>query len=167
MLAQGGHIENLENYQNLVQAVVLKATFKFNLPDFGLTTNDLVQEGNLALIKAAKTFNQNDGRAKFETYASVCIKNRIIDILRTYTARGGSPSPQQLFDDMVSDKDYLDLALKRDTLEKALKTLPEIERAIFNSYFQGHSYAEIAKIFEITPKKIDNTIQKVKSLVRG
>ena len=154
--------------EKLVRAVVYKHTYKINLCDFGLTEADLVQEGSLALLKAERTFDQEDGRAKFETYASVCIRNRIFDILRSKTNQNTHAFVEAMCpDEFVSGTDYLDLALKRDILERVLVSLPEIERAIFNSYFAGHSYAEIAKIFETTPKRIDKTIQKVKQLVRS
>ena len=156
----------MQNYQKLVRAVVFKTTVNFNLAEFSLTEDDLIQEGNLALMKAIKTFKPHDGRAKFETYASVCIKNRILDILRSQTTDTNVSVDIIPENFLVTDYDYLDLAIKRDILDKALKMLPGIERAIFNSYMEGHSYAEISKIFEIAPKKIDNTIQKIKSLVK-
>jgi RNA polymerase sporulation-specific sigma factor len=134
-----------------------------------LTEQDLVQEGMISLLRAHDTFNV-DGGASFETYATRVIRNRLIDIIRRQKGRGFVDYSGDL-SDIVAERKY-DPQVEEEFLEKSslikkiLAQLPDVERAIFNSYAQGYSYDEIVKIFDISKKKIDNTVQKVRKLVR-
>jgi len=147
----------MNEWLKLVTVVVRKIIFTYKVKNF--SEEDLVQEGMLALLKARNTFKE-DGGAKFETYASRCIHNRVIDVIRR--ERG----TDSLDFEISSQDDGVERELRDEILERVLTQLNEIERAIFNSYIQGYTYTEIAKIFEINNKKIDNTIQKVKIFVR-
>ncbi|MCL2570723.1 MAG: sigma-70 family RNA polymerase sigma factor [Firmicutes bacterium] len=151
---------NLERYQKLVTTVVRKTVFRYDSASF--SEEDLIQEGMIALIRAQRTFREELG-IKFETYASNCIKNRIIDIIRK---ESGAPAESKIEADETAKADPMDLIEKKEIIATVLEKCTDIERAVFNSYIQGYSYQEIAKIFELSPKKIDNTIQKVKILVR-
>jgi len=156
------NIEDLNTYRKLVIAVVRHAIFKLDKHP-SLSEEDLIQEGLIALLRAQKTYKGNKG-AKFETYASICIRNRLIDILRKENTKTYIESTQIT---EIPDTDYkIELVEKEEILKNVLKTCTEIERAILNSYLQGFSYTEIAKIFEITSKKIDNTIQKIKNKIK-
>ena len=48
-----------------------------NYAGYGLPQADLIQEGNIGLMKAVDTFD-SDRRARFSTYASRCIENAIL-----------------------------------------------------------------------------------------
>ena len=131
----------------------------------GIPEQDLSQEGHIALIRARQTFNAELG-VKFETYASRVIKNRFIDLLRKENESTG------LLNDSATTgatiEDHYNIVEKSELVKKILNTqVTPIERAIFNSYARGHGYDEISKIFDITKKKIDNTIQKVRNKIRA
>ena len=155
-------MENLREYEKLVTVVVRKTVFNYRLNELGLTEEDLVQEGLLALLRAKKTFKEGKG-AGFKTYASICIRNRTIDIIRKAK---GEPFVQHDFLQSSSDINMYDQTEKEEILNSVLDKCSKVERAIFNSYIQGYSYSEIAKIFELQKKKIDNTIQKIKQSVK-
>lgn len=150
------------NDNRLVAAVVRKFARSH------VSEQDLHQEGMLALIKARTTFNPDAG-VKFETYASRVITNRIIDVLRKQRDAapgrfaGSETSADQIPADFSMENEVNLLEVKRFLRERCT----EIERAVFNSYIEGFSYSEIGKIFELTPKKIDNIIQKVKRLIKS
>ncbi|MBQ7973644.1 MAG: sigma-70 family RNA polymerase sigma factor [Clostridia bacterium] len=145
-------------HERMIRAIVRTAMRKYEVVD--IEEEDLFQEGTLALLKAEKTYKP-DGGAKFETYASVVIHNRIVDIIRTYkpektglTEPVGNPPDDEL-------KELLKI------LHEVLDNCSEFEKAIFNAYFQGYSYQEICEIFGINKKKVDNTIQKIHRLARS
>ena len=122
---------------------------------------DLIQEGMLAYVKAQQTFKP-DQNAKFDTYASRVITNRFIDLLRKHH------KDAPLDEEQTPDAHTLDDAMDISEIKRVLaQSVPELERAIFNSYIEGFSYDEIGKIFDLTPKKIDNTVQKVKKIIKA
>lgn len=133
-----------------------------------LSEQDLFQEGMIALLKAKQTFKADSG-AKFETYASRCIHNRLIDVLRReHSKRPESESHDAADATGQSLEDEIDIIEKNDTIRRILREeCTDIERAIFNSYIEGFSYEEMSKIFELPRKKIDNTIQKIRSKIKS
>jgi RNA polymerase sporulation-specific sigma factor len=149
------------NYERLVRVIVRR------FGNTGIAEDDLFQEGMIALLKAKKTYDEHQG-VKFETYAAAIIRNRLIDIvrgkrLRTETESGGTQA------DMLTGRtlqDEVELIEKNELLQEVLDECSEIERAVFNAYFQGFSYSEICKIFAINNKKIDNTVQKIKKRIQ-
>jgi len=134
----------------------------------GVNEQDLKQEGMVALLIALRTFKADKG-AKFETYASKVINNRMIDIVR----KEKSDRTEQVI--AIQDNDarvnvtpeqiFWGNERSRE-IEKALKTqCSDIELAIYKSHYLGRSSTEIAFTFDVTKKKIDNTIQKVKKII--
>lgn len=147
-------------HERMVRGIVRTVLRKYDV--LGLEEEDLVQEGMLALWKAVRSYKSNNG-AKFETYASVVIYNRIVDIIRTHKellTGGPDPIPQ------VPGPDGEKAELLK-ILHEVLDVCNDFEKAIFNAYFQGYSYQEICEIFEISKKKVDNTIQKIHRLARS
>ena len=130
----------------------------------GMDEEDLCQEGMLALMRAESTFNPS-ADVKFETYASRVITNRFIDITRKHRQRdvASTQSSYEIQSDFSLD-DQVNLIEIKNILRDYVT---ELDRAIFNSYIQGFSYEEISKIFELPRKKIDNTVQKVKKIIKA
>ena len=144
-----------ENTPRLVRILARKfAGTKF-------TEDDLIQEGLLAYIKAEGTYKSDQG-TPFEAYATRVIKNRYIDILRKRT-----DTPTGFHEDQIQSQYSMDDAVNLIEIKKALSLVPPLERAIFNSYIEGFSYEEMGKIFTLPRKKIDNTVQKVKKLIKA
>jgi RNA polymerase sigma factor (sigma-70 family) len=121
---------------------------------------DLIQEGMLAYYRAQQTYKP-DQNAKFETYASRVITNRFIDLARKRHTDTSFDEEHALAD--TNFDDAVDISEIKRVLSQ---NVPDLERAIFNSYIEGFSYEEIGKIFDLTPKKIDNTVQKVKKIIK-
>ena len=151
-------METVENYTRLVRLLARKFVRA------GIAEQDLYQEGMLALMRAGETFNEASG-VKFETYASRCISNRMIDVLRkesNITLDGGRGI--ELAESEYSIEDEFNLQEIKKVMHEQCS---EIECAVFNSYYEGFSYEEISKIFEMPRKKIDNIIQKVRKTIKG
>ena len=148
-------IDLLEKHKNLVKLIART---------FSGDPQDNFQEGLIALLKAIQTFDKN-ANVKFETYASRVIKNRLIDITRREKEKTA------ILDDQATTgkttEDEFNIIEKSTAIKKILAQCSAIERAVFNAYARGLSYAEIGKIFDINNKKIDNTIQKVRGKIRA
>ena len=152
-------LELLEKHKNLVKIIV--RGFK----NSGINEQDLFQEGLIALFKATQTFDPGE-KVKFETYASRVIKNRLIDLVRREKESTGMLSDQATTGATIEDQ--WGIIEKSAVIKQILdKGCTQIEKAIFNSYARGMSYDEISKIFDISKKKVDNTIQKVRNKIRG
>lgn len=156
-------MENIDpSYKRLV--TILARKFSTN----ELSEQDLFQEGMIALLKAKQTYKEGSG-AKFETYASRCIQNRLIDVVRHERVKRPESESVDAADATGQRlEDEIDLIEKNDTIRRILRNeCSDIERAIFNSYIEGFSYEEMSKIFELPRKKIDNTIQKIRVKIKA
>ena len=132
----------------------------------GMDEEDLCQEGMLALMRAESTFKESVD-VKFETYASRVITNRFIDITRK-SQRQRAAGPTHFASEEPESDFSLDDQVNLIEIKNILRDyVTELDRAIFNSYIQGFSYEEISKIFELPRKKIDNTVQKVKKIIKA
>ena len=155
--------KQIKEYKHLVDIIYRK-----HFSASGVSEPDLKQEGMMALLKASRTYQADKG-AKFETYASTVIYNRMIDVVRKeksdrkeqviaiqdHDARVNI-TPEQIFWGNERGRE----------IEKVLKKqCSDIELAIYKSHYLGRSYSEIAFTFDVTKKKIDNTIQKVKKII--
>ncbi len=148
-------------HERLVRSIVRKVMRKFWA--MGLDENDLFQEGIIALWKAVTHYQGSKG-AKFETYASTVIYNRIVDVIRTHKeiiTIGTEPMPVFKSGEEGTTTELLKI------LDEVLDVCNDFEKAIFNAYFQGYSYQEICEIFDVSKKKVDNTIQKIHRLARS
>ena len=123
---------------------------------------DLFQEGILALMKAEMTYKKEVG-VKFETYASRVITNRFIDLSRKQHDIDAVLNNDETASDFSLDDQVNLIEIKKVLAEN----VTEFDRAIFNSYIEGFSYEEMGKIFELPRKKIDNTVQKVKRIIKS
>jgi len=155
--------EIVKEHKQLVDIIYRK-----NFLTSGVSEQDLKQEGMIGLLNAARTYQDGKG-AKFETYASTVIYRRMIDAVRKEKAdrkeiitsiQDGDArvniTPEQIFWGKERGRE----------IEKVLKKqCSDIELAIYKSHYLGRSYSEIAFTFDVTKKKIDNTIQKVKKII--
>ncbi|MDR0462160.1 MAG: sigma-70 family RNA polymerase sigma factor [Christensenellaceae bacterium] len=129
-----------------------------------LAEEDLFQEGMLAYMKAEATFNPERG-VTMETYASRVIRNRFIDILRK--EHGSTELDEETTDGATGSFSFDDEVNLIEIKKILAQNVSDIERAVFNSYIEGLSYDEMGKIFDMNRKKIDNTVQKVKKIIKS
>ena len=144
--------------ERLVRMVIRSLIRKYNI--FEMDEDDLFQEGVLGLMKAKMTY-RTTSQAKFETYASVVIRNHVVDYIREQVKE---PLPPE--DPTLPGKLDPDPALWEILHQILQGHCDKLEQSIFNAYYKGYSYQEICEIFEINKKKVDNTIQKIYRLAR-
>ena len=153
-------------YERLVRTIVRMTMRKYAIAH--IDEEDLFHEGLVALWKAQKTY-QAGKNAKFETYASVVIRNHLVDYIRAEEGWTDLPSVPDVELEPLTlyTTDNRKKAEQKKILREILKDCNNLERAIFNAYYQGYSYQEICDIFETSKKKVDNTIQKIHRLARS
>lgn len=136
-------------------------------------SEDLMQEGLLALLSAVHTYSVG-GEASFKTYATVCIRNRMISVLRR--AVGGKsvrtqdtvPLESKLSASDLTVEEHQDLREECENLLRRVDTkLSQNERTVLYLFLSGLSYREIAERLGKTPKSVDNALQRVRHKLKG
>jgi len=144
--------------------------------------DDIVQNGLIGLIKAV--FYYEPGKSSFTTFAWRSIESEIKTFI-TYQNRkknkmlSDSTSMDSVFDDeedeqidyFVPDEDVNTNVVRKTILsivhEEILENLKDDEIQIFELWLDGYSYKEIEEKVSVNFKRVDNTVQKVKRIVRS
>lgn len=172
----------LERFDRLVWS---RAHRYFNMynPD-GIAVQDLYQEGRIAVYESFFSYEEAR-KVGLAYYIDLCVSSKIKTELRR--CRGYSYKmldSNYSLDMMISEDESLclgDLAscdrmTNNPTLmahyQEAykivmdiLETLDDSEREILDLREQGFSYNETALLLSVSPKKVDNVVQKVRKLV--
>lgn len=160
-----------DRYSKLIRSI----TSKYKIS--GLEAEDLTQEGLLGLLGAVKTYNADRG-ASFKTYAGLCINRRIITLLK----RSGNNKSKAL-NDYISlyDEDIEESVseegvnpeenfIGQESLMSLKKSISEClskrENRVLDLYLAGESYADIAKELGLSPKAVDNALQRIRRKLR-
>ena len=132
----------------------------------GLEDEDLAQEALMGLLAAVRTYRP-DGGAAFTTYATTCIRNRLLSVARRHGPRVDHEQPLEESDDLpdtvvdptlqVQEREALNGLLSR--LQSRLTPL---EYRVLLLRLSDCSYAEIAARLGITVKAVDNAIQRIR-----
>ncbi len=131
--------------------------------------DDLAQEALLALHAAAMHY-RDDGGASFMTYARVCVRRRLQSAALALLSPETPHEDDRLFDEMERDAcaviDPGEWLLHReedaayiDSLKTLLSTL---EFRVLMCHLSAYSYEEIASLLGISPKAVDNALQRVR-----
>lgn len=130
-----------------------------------LEREDLIQEGMIGLFNAIASFDPEKGN-KFSTYASVCIRNRINNALNSLFTQNRKLDTNQDVEEFISNDDPEQDAMMLETMEKIEKAMGELgnmEKKVLTKYIDKKSYQQIANELDISPKKVDNILTKIKS----
>lgn len=158
----------LTRYKSLVNALARPYFLE------GGEYEDLVQEGMIGLYKAVLTYDIQD-QTKFSSYAYTCIKSKILDVIKTanrdkhkplnnsvpITLHNESISAALTPEDLAIEKDY-----KQFFISRLKERLSPLEYSVFEDYLGGESYVNIATTHNLTYKKTDNILQKIKRIVK-
>lgn len=153
-------------YDIIHQSYVISGDYRFD-------SDDLLQEGYLALYQAAKTYRENQN-TRFITYAYTLIKRKIqketININHIYLNEGKSIDNDSNHNQMMfaSGRMYDDprkALMYKETikyLQGFKKCLTAEEKEILKMREEELSYSEIATRLNITNKRVDNSLQIIK-----
>ncbi|MCL2576145.1 MAG: sigma-70 family RNA polymerase sigma factor [Defluviitaleaceae bacterium] len=138
---------------------------------------DLIQEGMVGLYKAIREYRA-DFTASFATFATVCIKNQILDAIKSASRKKHSPlngyvsmdvsNPEiEGITDIGQEPDQI--LIDRETkvrLEKIMQArLSKLENTVLTHFLEGDSYAQIADKMDITTKSVDNALLRIRKKV--
>ncbi|MCL2884680.1 MAG: sigma-70 family RNA polymerase sigma factor [Oscillospiraceae bacterium] len=126
----------------------------------GVDTDDLVQEGFLGLLAAVRTFRL-DGGASFRTYASLCIRRRMVEVLHREM-----PSVPLEDEEEEPGPDPAAIVVERDEeqrlWQRLRRDLTPLEYGVLNLYLGAYTYEEIARRLEVGTKAVDNALQRIR-----
>ncbi len=126
---------------------------------------DLRQEAQFALYRALMSYDDKQRKVTFGLYAKICIRNRMISILRkqkTALKRNAAKKAS-----LASDKTE-DIYPSRSELKELSKgLLSRLESTVFFMYLDGVSYADIAKKAGRELKAVDNALSRAKRKIRN
>lgn len=146
----------------------------------GIDLNDMIQEGMIGLNSAIQTFRETK-ETLFFTYAKTCIKRKMIDLIIANNRQKNQALNNSIsFDrDDAADLSYLvkdefsnpehmiiNEETKKEIIEYAINELSTIEYQIFELRINGFNYKEIAEILDISTKKVDNALHRIKNKLK-
>lgn len=139
-----------------------------------LESEDLEQEGLVGLLSAVRTY-QESGGASFRTYASVCIRRRMLSAVRRVGAARQIPSSElvsmdgagsSLSEESAAPTDPAVLLQQREDADqfqdRVRETLTQMEYQVLMLYLGAYSYEEIAQLLHSHTKAVDNALQRVR-----
>lgn len=138
----------------------------FNFKDIDF--EDIYQECVIGLYRIA--FDYIPEKSSFRTFANLCINRILISIIRSKSARGSIPDEAIVdFDESVIliDSNTPELILEsydnyEGLLTKVRKLLSDREYKVLLKLTEGLTYSEISQTLGISPKAVDNSVQRIR-----
>lgn len=147
--------------------------------------DDLLQEGLMGIFKAIRCYDY-DKNQSLKAFISMCISSQIKDAIRASTRIKHKVLNEAVsltaFDDDLPPNNPLQKSLPFDHVDpihnfieregeelfysKLNKLFNAMQLDILKYYLEGYTYSEIAKLVNLTPKKIDNTLHSIKNKIK-
>lgn len=150
--------EFYRRYKNRVKWFLRK--YKLN----SLEREDLIQEGMIGLFNAIESYDRQKG-VKFYTYANVCIRNRITNSLQSLWNKKKNLTDEQDVDDVSIEQNPEDNVIIGEiskSIQNAVVNLSDMEKQVLTRYLDKKSYNQISVELNISSKKVDNILMKIK-----
>ena len=144
----------------------------------GLEFEDAVQEGLVGLFCAVRTYKGGAGTA-FSTYAAACVRNAVNSAARA--AFGGAAASRRKHEVLnravpieaapsTQAKSPQACAEESEAYRAAVRTihtrLSPREKSVLALFMAGASYGQIARRLHLTPKAVDNALQRVRAKLK-
>jgi RNA polymerase sigma factor for flagellar operon FliA len=182
---------NVEDYIPLVKKIA-SSIYK-RLPDYSeVEFDDLVGAGYVGLMEAKQHFDENK-KTSFGTYASILIRGRILDYLRTLDVRTKEEKDEgvnrrktlsieefiseSIKEDRLSflgtdDENPFDRLEKKELMEIVARAIDSVlndsEKMVLSLFFkEGLKQKEIADIMSITPARVTQIKKAALKKIRG
>lgn len=150
-----------EQYAPLLVTTVSKIQAENDEIEF----EDLMQEASLALFRAALRFDLSQDRVTFGLYAKICVRNRLISVLRKHRKRDPNVQTAKAPATPAERKSARRAGLGH--LSEAVDTLfSEFEKSVYLLYLAGYSVADIAAGLHKSDKSIDNAIYRIRKKIK-
>jgi len=132
------------------------------LEEAGEGREDLRQEASVAFYRALVTFDTTQSKVSFGLYAKICIRNRMVSLLRRARSRK-KKKPRKEEIPSVGSQNLID---REALLSLADCVLTNFEKTVFFHYVNGKSYRDIALSLGVPVKSVDNALFRAKSKLR-
>ena len=159
----------LEQYRPLLTSVT--TSFYNRGREYNFDRDELFQEAQIALYNALCTYNDEQTDVTFGLYAKICMRNRLVSILRK--AERANRKLSRTLDSRSAESDMRSLERKAAKEQLALLRgeievcLTRVERESLDGYLAGYSYLEIAQCIGCSAKTVDNALWRVKKKMRA
>jgi len=139
----------------------------------GGDAEDLIQEGMLGLLSAIRGFDEARG-VKFETFAELCVRRRIISAVRAAASRHDKRSDVPLDAQLLTENDFHGAYLRdpeelviarervRELTDKIHDSLSKYEATVLGLYLDGLTYTEMAALLGKPYKSVENAISRIR-----
>lgn len=172
----------IKKYRNIIFAVMREYTLYLK----GMELDDFIQEGNLGILKAIKYFDVSKN-VKFSSFVRLCVKSDLISFVKKHSSKRHEiltdiiycrkfTDKEAIYDSIIeevysSDKNNPEKILFIKELIKEIKLflkkdLSIVEQETLILLSEGYSYKEICMVLKKQPKKIDNTIQRIRQKLK-
>lgn len=136
--------------------------------------DDLLQEASIALFNAIEKYDISQTKVTFGLYAKICIRNRLISLLRKRRKQIQTVERdnQKTFQKSTHGDFTGEIPLgnkessKNAQLEYAKSVLSQYEYSVFLLYIKDLSYRDIAKKLGKTEKSVDNALSRIKNKMK-
>lgn len=169
--------------QNNDRGALSELSLRYSKVSFGIAStfaensdvcDDLSQEGMFGFLSAVYSY-KDTSKASFLTYASRCIRNRILSALRKSSSNKRIPeslliSLEQISDTFADHDTPEELFISRNNAKFITSIIEELlsnqEKDVLTLFLSGISYSDIAKELDLSPKAVDSTLQRAKKKLR-
>jgi len=151
----------------------------------GGENDDLIQEGMIGLFKAVQNYKL-DSEASFASFADLCITRQMYSAIKASQRKkhlplnsyisiyasnieedsdAAVPIIDTIKDDIINSPEEVLLGKEHvERIENELKDkLSELENRVLYLHLLGTDYQTIAKLINMSPKTVDNALQRIKA----
>ncbi len=165
--AKNGNEQAMETLAGMFSRMIRATARSYFLP--GGDADDLFQIGMIGFYDAVKSYGSGENCA-FETYARVCVHNRILDAVRESGRKKHLPLNTAVDFDKTHAKvgdDPESIVILRERLDGVLSDiegkLSDLEKQVLRMYVDGYSYREIAARIGKNTKAVDNAVSRIRA----
>ncbi len=117
---------------------------------------ELFSEGCVALHIAAERYDLEQSSVTFGLYARICVRNRILDLLRAAGRSFTELDIERVADEISVEERIEDREVFDKILHSARDLLSDYEYRVLLLHIQGYKTSAIAAALSRSPKSVDN-----------
>ena len=159
---EGAFSELCERYKPLIETMTDRYLTRLNaiIQD----KDDLRQEATVAFYRAVTTFDLGQDKVSFGLYAKICIRNRMVSLLRRANKKSSPKTVSSSKDEgkRIGDRVF-DFA---ELLSVSERVLSKREGLVLSLYIDGKTYKEISDLLSVSEKSVDNALFRAKSKIK-
>lgn len=157
----------LKKYEPLFKKIA--SSFVYKNKNKGLDKEEMIQHCRIILCKTVDMYNP-DNDVIFYTYLMICLKRGMINYVNRNIIKHDYLNYMDIdsydnLDSFISSsnvyEDYLDYEVQTNIINFK-NSLSFCDANIFELRCNGFSYKDIASLLEISVKKVDNTLLKIR-----